>query len=82
MKVFAIHDARGFISEIIAAPENGPTVGIAPRAGQTITQLNMQDHSEAFKDNESLQEFTDMIHKYRVVVESKIGKLERSSDVD
>ena len=81
MKIFAIHDATGSISEIIAAPQDGPTVGIRPRAGQTITQVNIKD-LKAVKNKENIQELADMIHKYRVVAESKMGKLERNSDID
>src|SRR5215211_2367953 len=33
MKVFAIHDAAGTISDIITAPDRGPAAGIVPRAG-------------------------------------------------
>jgi hypothetical protein len=81
MKILAIHDATGSISEIIAAPEDGPTVGITPRAGQTITEVNISDHLNV-KNKEDIQELAEMIHKYRVVVESKTGRLERHSDVD
>ena len=75
MKIFAIHDAAGAISDIIAAPKDGPTVGIRPRVGQTITQVNIQEHLKAVKDKENIRELADMIFKHRVVVEAKMGKL-------
>ena len=77
MKIFAIHDATGSISEIIAAPDDGPTVGIMPRAGQTTTQVDIQDHLKAVKDKENIQELADSIFQCRVVVEPKMGKLVR-----
>jgi hypothetical protein len=80
MKVSAIHNAVGQILEIIVSPEEGPTVGIRPRVGQTITQVDIPHHIQLIMSNENVQELAQLIQKYKVVVEPKIGKLERNAE--
>ncbi len=41
MKVFAIHDSAGAISEIVTTPDDGPAAGIVTRAGWSMTEVEV-----------------------------------------
>ena len=78
MKVFAIHDSAGAISEIVTAPDDSPTVEIVTRPGWTMTEVDVPADfhiSEGVEGN--VQELADLVGHYPVIVESGIAKLER-----
>ena len=83
MKVIAIHDGAGAISEIVTAPDDSPTVGIVTRPGRTMTEVYVPADFQIFEDVEGNgQELADLIGQYRVIVEpenSQIGKTERQA---
>lgn len=81
MRVFAIHDAVGVISEIVTAPDTGPSAGIVPRAGWSMTEVNMPAGIQiADSVEENQEQLADLVQQYRVIVEPRKARLERQDE--
>jgi len=81
MKVFAIHDAAGAISEIVTTPDDGPTAGIVTRAGWSMTEVEVPEDLQIADGVEgNLQNLAELVLQYRVVLEPIRAKLQRKGD--
>lgn len=81
MRVFAIHDAVGVISEIVTAPDNGPAAGIVPRAGWSMTEVHMPADiqiSDSVEENQ--EQLADLVRQYHVIVEPRTARLKRQDE--
>jgi hypothetical protein len=78
MKVFAIHDAAGVISEIVTAPAVGPSAGIVTRAGWSMTEIEAPANLKSADDHQGhVQALAAVIQQYRVVVKPGVAALTR-----
>jgi hypothetical protein len=82
MKVFAIHDAAGTISDIITAPDRGPAAGMVPRAGLTMTEVHVPAGVKLVKgaNDGDVKQLADLIQNYQVIIEPRMAKLKRRDD--
>ena len=81
MKVFAIHDAAGAISEIVTAPDDGPAVGIVTRAGWSMTEVEVPAGLQIADGVEgNVQNLAELVLQYRVILEPRGAKLQRKGD--
>jgi|RhiMetdeSRZDD1v2_1073273.scaffolds.fasta_scaffold73360_10 hypothetical protein len=81
MKVFAIHDATGEISEIITAPDGAPAAGLVTPAGSVMTEVQVPaGYKIADPAQGNMQDLAVLAKQYRVHPEPKIGKLVRRPD--
>jgi hypothetical protein len=82
MKVFAIHDAAGTISDIITAPDHAPPVGMVTRAGLSMTEVHVPAGIKLVEgaNGGDVKQLADLIQNYQVIVEPKIAKLKRRDD--
>lgn len=81
MRVFAIHDAAGAISEIVTAPDAGPAAGIVPRAGWSMTEVSVPGGFQIADGVEgNVQRLAELVQQYRVIVEPRIARLQRQGD--
>ena len=67
MRVFAIHDAAGNISEVVTCPDDSPQPVLTTQAVLTMTEIEVPA-SAVETDLESPQDLTKLIESYRVQV--------------
>jgi len=81
MKVFAIHDSAGTISEIVTTPDDGPAAGIVTRAGWSMTEVEVPAGLQIADGAEgNVQKLADLVLQYRVICEPRRAKLKRQGE--
>ena len=81
MRVFAIHNAAGAISEIITAPDDGPAAGIVTRAGWSMTEVEVPAGFQIADGAEgNVQKWAELVLQYRVICEPRRAKLKRHGE--
>jgi len=81
MRVFAIHNAAGAISEIITAPDDGPAAGIVTRAGWSMTEVEVPAGFQIADGAEgNVQKWAELVLQYRVICEPRRAKLKRQGE--
>jgi hypothetical protein len=80
MKVFAIHDAAGAISEIITMPKDGPKAGIVPRPGSLMTEIQVPTGIENLEGADgTIEDLANLAQHYNVIIEPRSAKLHRKA---
>jgi hypothetical protein len=83
MRIFAVHDAEGAISEFVTSPDDGPVAGIVPRSGMVITEIAVPDDIALTQDLEATaEEFEAIARQYRVKVEPRMASLELATNLN
>jgi hypothetical protein len=67
MRIFAIHDAAGVISEVITCPEDAPVPVLTTQPGLSMTEIEVPG-GVADTELESSQGLTELTENYRVEV--------------
>jgi len=81
MRVFAIHDAGGTISEIVTAPDDGPVATMVTRPGMSMTEIDVPEDLQLSDDvDKNAKGIAELVQQYRVIVEPGVTKLERQVD--
>jgi hypothetical protein len=81
MRVFAVHDAGGTVSEIVTAPNDGPVATMVTRPGMSMTAIDLPEHLHLSDHvDKNAKVIAELIQQYRVIVEPRVTKLVRQDD--
>ena len=58
VRVFAVHDGGGVISDLVTCPDDGPVAVLSPRPGMEMTEIEVPDSID-FDDPETLRAAVD-----------------------
>lgn len=75
MRVFAVHDAEGRISQVITCPDSTPAT-LMPPPGLTMTEIKLPDDLVA-SDLENRGRLSELMENYRVEPASRNATLVR-----
>jgi hypothetical protein len=81
MRVFAIHDAAGTISEVISFPEDGPQALMTTQPGFSMTEIDPPAGLGVSDDAQTIEALRRLADDYRVIVAADGATLARRDEI-
>jgi hypothetical protein len=78
MKIIALHDARGNIERLVAAPAGGPPASVGGDANLIATELDAANLRIDLRVADAHERLVDLIKNYRVEVKREAKLVRRT----